>query len=221
MSRGLVLPLTLAQVALRARYLGGQIAANQLDSYVRRPQPKCPDGYYLLKSSNGGKDPTAPDPFDRWTKPDEPVVDIHGNLTGGVIHHDFVNRTADCVGGAAWCGGFDRYQPKRFAHLYDGWINTNSMIEDARGLAKCFVELDRPEPGCFVVCASGSRGHAVGHIGTVITTPPEWDTRVLDCWRHVLIVDVASRSPHPANAVSSAAGWFGTGGGFFRSIMTP
>lgn len=203
MTRGVVLPLTLAQVAARARYLAGWTAT--LDPHVRAPAERIADGYYLLKEHNGGKDPTAPDPWDRWSKPGS----------------TFQNVTADCIGGAAWCGGFDRYQPQRFAHIYSGWINTDSMIMDARGPAKCFVELERPEPGCFVVAASGSRGHAIGHIGTVVAVPPEWYPKLRECWQHVVIVDVAARTPRIANQASNALAWFGTGGGFFRSVMVP
>lgn len=199
MTRGLVLGLTAAQVTARAKYLG------QLEG-------ACPDGYYLLHEHNGGKDPTAGDPFDRWSKPGS----------------DFVNRTADCIGGAAWCGGFDRWQPKRFAHLYDGWINTDSMLMDAFGAGKCFVPLERPEPGCFLVAPTGAKGfEGCGHITTVYAVPPEWDLNVYDCWRHVLTVDVAHRDPMPANRPRDAGIWFAARGhdarhsAFVRSVMTP
>ncbi len=193
MTRGKVLGLTLAKVAERARYLGS---------------PECVDGYYLLKDHNGGKDPTAADPFDRWQK--------EGSA--------FVNRTADCIGGAAWCGGFDRYQPERFAHIYGGWINTDSMLLDALGRQKCFVTIDRPVPGCFVVAPSHSPGHVIGHIGTVVSVPAEWDPEIADCWRRVGVVDVASRGAGVrANRETTAAGWFAARkqGAFVRSIMEP
>ncbi len=199
MTRGLVLAMSPEQVVARARYLGSN---------------SCPDIYYLLHEHNGGKDPTASDPADRWSKPGE----------------TFQNRTADCIGGASWCGGWDRYQPERFEHLYDGYINTDSMILDALGPARCFEPLDRPEPGAYVVAPTGSKGfEACGHIGTIVDVPPEWDHDTLDCWRHVLIVDVALRSPARANKLSTAAYWFGaryTPGAirhaiFARSIMTP
>lgn len=194
MTRGLVLPLTLAQVAARARYLGGLAGAEVLDSYVRHPEPQCPDGFYLLHGHNGGKDPRAADPFDRWSK--------EGSA--------FVNRTADCIGGAAWCGGFDRYQAGRFEHIYSGWINTDSMLLDAFGPAKCFVPLDRPEPGCFVVAPSGAVGFGVGHIGVVVDVPAEWDETVADCWRRVVVVDVASRVKRANLPQKNGAGiWFG------------
>lgn len=219
MTRGIVLGLTGAQIAARARYLGQLADGHVLDGYVNGgPVPvasKCPDGYYLLKEHNGGKDPTASDPFERWSKPGA----------------DFVNRTADCIGGAAWCGGFDRYQPKRFAHLYEGWINTDSMLLDAFGPAKCFVPIDRPEVGCFVVGMTGAKNfEGCGHIATVYAVPPEWDANVFDCWRHVLAVDVAHRDPNPANRPRDAGAWFAgrrrPGNethytAFVRSIMAP
>jgi len=190
-TRGLVLSMALEQVRDRALYLASD---------------RCVTGYYLLHEHNGGKDPTAPDPFDRWSKPGS----------------SFVNITADCIGGAAWCGGFDRYQPKRFAHIYGGWINCDSMLLDARGPAKCFVELDRPEPGCFVVCASGSRGHKVGHIGTVVTVPAEWDKQIGECWAALGVVDVASTGAgNRANTLRTGRGWFDTNAAFVRSTMQP
>lgn len=197
MERGLVLPLTLLQVATRARYLGGLTTGDKLDGYVKQPATTCIDGYYLLHEHNGGKDPTSHDPFDRWTK------------DGGT----FVNRTGDCIGGASWCGGFDRYQPERFAHLYDGWINTDSMIEDATGSRRAFVDLDAPEPGCFMVAPTGAPGvfaHC-GHISTVYSAPPadQWERDNYDCWRHVLAVDVAARSPERANKPTDGTVWFG------------
>jgi hypothetical protein len=195
MSRGQVLGLTLAQVAARARYLGGLAKADTLDAHVRDAAPDCIDGYYLLSEHNGGKDPTAKDPFDRWSK----------------VGHTFVNRTADCIGGASWCGGFDRYQPDRFAHLYDGWINTDSMIEDALGPGLCFELLHAPVPGCFMVAPT----HApppfagCGHIATVYDAPPEsdWNPESHDCWRHVLAVDVAARGEHRANMPTTGVVW--------------
>jgi hypothetical protein len=199
-TRGKVLGLTLDQVAARARYLAS---------------PQCVAGYYRLNGEkdglppyNGGKDPTAPDPFDRWVKP------------GGKN----TNITADCIGGAAWCGGFDRYQPERFAHLYDGWINTDSMLMDAKGKAKCFVLLDRPTIGAFVVCPTKSPGHPkAGHIGTIIGVPAEWDPEIVECWRALRVVDVASRGASRANIETTGAGWYQARvqGGFVRSVMTP
>jgi hypothetical protein len=204
--RGYLVPLTAAQRLARAQYLVAQLTIDKLDPGIRKDGAPsiCPDGYYLLEEHNGGKDPTAPDPFDRWSKPGE----------------TFVNRTADCIGGAAWIGGFDRYQPVRFSHLYSGWINTNSMIQDAAGPAKCFRSLPFPEPGCFVVCASGSPGHTVGHIGTIVSVPANWSASSKDAWKALGVVDVASRSPNKANAMTTGAGWFGTGALFVVSKMS-
>lgn len=201
------MPLTAHQRLVRMLYLAQRVKLSDLDAYVRKDgaPEMCPDGYYLLRDHNGGKDPTAPDPFDRWTK------------EGGTN----INRTADCIGGMAWCGGWDRYQPERFRHLYSGWINTDSMLLDARDEGRCFELLDRPELGCYVVCASGSRGHAVGHIGGVVAVPEEWDADVRDCWRRLSVVDVAARSPSKANAMTTGLGWYDTNAAFVRSRMVP
>lgn len=207
MARGNVVSLTPEQRLQRALYLVGCATLDSLDEHVRKdsaPQA-CPDGYYLLKTHNGGKDPTAPDPFDRWTKP------------GGTN----VNRTADCIGGASWIGGWDRYQPGRFAHIYDGWINTDSMRMDAGGPARCFRRLHDPEPGCYVVCASGSRGHKIGHIGTVLNVPSDWDPTMRASWVDMRVADVASRGARKANALTTALGWFNAEAWFVVSTMEP
>lgn len=208
MTRGVVLPLTQQQRVQRMLYLAGLADVSTLDPHVRSTPAtptRCPDVYYLLKDHNGGKDPTAPDPADRWKK------------SGS----DFENRTADCIGGASWCGGFDRYQPVRFAHIYSGWINTDSMRMDAGGAMKCFIRLAAPEPGCFVVFASGAGGHAVGHIGSVISVPARWNEKLRASWSELEVVDVASRSPRPANQLTTGLGWFGKDSWFVRSIMKP
>jgi hypothetical protein len=207
--RGLVCGLTLPQVAQRARYLAGLATIDTLDWYVRKEDAplECPVGYYLLKDHNGGKDPTAPDPFARWFEDDD-----KGNP------HE--RRTADCMGGAAWCGGFDRYQPRRFAHLYSGWINTDSMLLDAHGRMKCFEGLDQPQVGAFIVCKSGSPGHAIGHIGVVVETPPEWDRRERECWKALGVVDVASTGAGKrANTLRTGVGWYGANASFVKSTM--
>jgi len=221
MTRGRVVPLTTDQIITRALYLAGKATLGQLDEHVRKEPMElrsmgytfapgspgwalCPDLFYLLKDHNGGKDPTAPDPADRWSSP--------GSA--------FVNRTADCVGGASWCSGFDRYQPERFAHLYDGWINTNSSRIDAGGPKRCFERVHRPEPGTMIVCASGSPGHAVGHVGIVVAYHgAEWDPTVLELWDLIDVVDVAARGGR-ANKQTTGRGWSKADGWFLRSTMT-
>lgn len=198
--RGMVVPLTPAQVVTRALYLVGARSGHELDAHVRSPAEVCPTIYYRLPDHNGGDDPTAPDPASRW------VTDGGTNAV-----------TSDCVGGAAWCAGFDRFQPKRFG-FYSGWINTNSMLLDARGPAKCFDDLRRPEPGTLIVCRSGSRGHKVGHVGVVVSVPAEWDARQLGCWQALGVVDIAGRSGR-ANMRTTGRGWWLTDAGFLRSKM--
>ena len=195
MTRGTVLGLTLNQVAARAALLGS---------------PDFVDGYYLLTDHNGGKDPTAPDPFDRWSNPGS----------------SFVNRTADCIGGASWCGGFDRYQATRFAHLYGGWINTDSMLLDATGPKKCFVALDAPVAGCFLVAPTGAPGfERCGHIMTLHTVPDAWSIDDIATWKQLLGCDVAALGAGKrANTTHSAEWWFRArhdGAKFVKSIMTP
>lgn len=198
--RGRVVPLTPAQVVTRALYLAGERFGADLDEHVRSPAERCPVGYYRLPDHNGGTDPTAPDPFSRWSDGGSP------------------RRTSDCIGGAAWCSGFDRYQPQRFAHIYSGWINTDSSLMDARGPARCFRDLGRPEPGALIVCRSGSRGHRVGHVGVVVSVPAEWDPADLGCWQAIGVVDIAGRTGR-ANMRTTGRGWYRTEAGFLVSKM--
>jgi len=203
-TRGTVVPLTPAEVVTRALYLAGEITSATLDRYMRSPPPMCPTIYYRLADHNGGSDPTAPDPASRWqTEAGTWAV------------------TCDCAGGAAWCAGFDRYQPDRFGHLYSGWINTNSMILDCEDQRRCFEPVGRPLPGTMIVCKSGSPGHAVGHVGTVVSYGlAEWDPTVKECWDAIGVVDVAGRQGR-ANKRTTGRGWRGTGALFVRSIMVP
>jgi hypothetical protein len=196
-TRGTVVQLAPSDIVARALYLAGEVTSAELDPHVRNPAKVCATGYYRLKDHNGGKDPTAPDPFTRW----------QGNVT------------SDCMGGAAWCGGFDRYQPARFP-LYDGWINTDSMVMDTAGPKACFRALPRPEPGCFIVCRSGTPGHRVGHIGVVVDVPAEWDRTKRECWEAIGVVDIAARKGR-ANRRTTGRGWFGAGAVFAVSTMRP
>ena len=205
--RGQVLPLMGSDRLNRMRYLGGLLTIDRLDGLVRKAgAPKeCPDIYYLLTKHNGGKDPTASDPASRWKK----------------LFRSFVNVTCDCIGGMAWCGGWDRYQPVRFSHIYGGWINTDSMIMDATGPAKCFKVIHRPEPGCYVVFNSQNSLHGKGHIGGIIEIPEEYEPHNRSWWKKLTVVDVAHRTPHPANAVTTGLTWYNHNSLFIVPIMRP
>lgn len=205
--RGLVVPLTTQQRIQRALYLAKLADTTTLDPWAQRTgAPKrCPDIFYLLSEHNGGKDPTRPDPADRWHK--------DGST--------FENRTCDCIGAAAWIGGWDRYQPTRFAHIYGGWINTDSMRIDAGGKAKCFTKIDVPVAGCYVVAGSGSPGHKIGHIGTVVGGCDGFDRKDRASWAALEVVDVASRTPRPANQLTTGIGWYGCDAWFIVPKMKP
>src|SRR5512139_1465966 len=92
--RGLVVALTTEQIIARASYLARLPGATTetLDKYVRKPASaqQCAKIYYRLPDHNGGKDPCAVDPADRW-------------VTTGQT-----NITCDCSGGDAWIHGHDR-----------------------------------------------------------------------------------------------------------------
>jgi len=176
----------------------------------------APTIYYRLDYPNGGADPEAADPAARWSHPGS----------------TFVNVTADCMAGAAWCAGFDRYQPVRFKHIYDGYINCDSIRLDIAGPGACFERLDAPEPGCMILYGSldydgDGRRDRVGHIGTVTDVPAAWRPDDRACWKALGVVDIAARKGR-ANARTTGDVWFGLdrrgkpkNAWFARSIMRP
>lgn len=217
--RGTVIALTDSQIVTRWLYLAGLRKLADLDDNVRKDDAPevCPSLYYLLHDHNGGKDPTAPDPADRWSN----------------VGSTFVNRTADCVSCIAWGGGWDRYQPQRAAHIpgYDGWLNTDSIRWEARNAGRCFKRLTRPEPGAIIVYASDPEHHShgipVGHCGGITAYhAAEWNPDVSACWEAIEVVNIAAYrdakgNPEQANRLTSGAHWFGKDAWFLRSIMQP
>lgn len=218
MTRGAVVPLTAEQRVKRALYLAGKITIDELDAYVRKDgAPRtCPVIYYRLEYPNGGTDPTAPHPAAIWSKPGS----------------SFKNCTADCFAGAAWVGGFDRVQPARAAHVWDGHLNCDSMLIEAEHHGRCFELLEQPELGCMVVYASedydrdGKRDR-VGHVGTVVSVPAAWNPNDRECWAQLGVVDIAGRSGR-ANRRTNGLTWFGRdrygrpkNSRFVRAIMKP
>jgi len=150
--------------------------------------------HYHLEYPNGGTDPNAYGPADE---------DTHG---------------CDCIGYACWAAGFDRFQPKKF-QMYGGYINTDSMIEEATAKSyrgddrwqhdggKWFTVLDKPEEGCFIVAHTYrkllSPWRTIGHIG-VVCDASEWATKGLAG------ITVAHCSPGNVNRpgnVSHSAVW--------------
>lgn len=215
---------------MRWRYLAGLALLSTLDEHVRKVDAPamCPLLYYLMSEHNGGKDPTAPDPADRWSSEAE-LARVAREVAehGAPLHPAFVNRTADCVAGAAWGQGWDRYQPARFSHIYDGWINTDSMRMDVRGPGRCFRRLDRPEPGATIVYESDPHHHThgvpVGHIGGIVGYKlAEWDEHDPACWEAIDVVDISAQGAgNRANLLHSGAHWFGKDAWFIISTMTP
>jgi hypothetical protein len=142
--------------------------------------------HYHLAYPNGGADPNVGYPQDKQT--------------GG----------CDCIGFAAWCAGFDRYQPKKFP-LYDGYINTDSMIEEAvqsKPGGHWFETLPNPEPGCFIVAASFWKKlplprRVIGHIG-VVTDCSEWATKGL---KGIHVVHCSPSNVHRPGNVNGSAVW--------------
>lgn len=111
--------------------------------------------YSMEAGHNGGADPDAFDPATHWrTK----VLKLQ-------------RVTCDCVGFQCWNLGVDRLQ-RGFAAGWD-WINTDSMIVDARTHAEWFEVISWPESGCLVVYPSIDFDHdgkrdRIGHVGMVV-----------------------------------------------------
>lgn len=128
----------------------------------------APVGVYTLRpGQNGGADPNATSP---WT------ITPDGK---GVIH-----KSCDCIGCALWARGLDRYQPTRFAHLYGGYINTDSLLMDALGVrAVTGVGSDEPARKLFSPASSLRRG-------TWVVFPSRYvnGRRVATTWGHIMTI---------------------------------
>ena len=208
-TRGLIVYLTPEQRVTRMKFMARLTTMSTLDEFVPKSEninERCPSVFYRLKDNNGGKNPQAPNHGTVWYQ-----IGTNGKKQRRL--------TSDCVGGMAWCCGFDRYQPDRFSHIYGGWINTDSMLIDARGPAKCFQLLDRPEPGCLIVFGSGTGKHKVGHAGGIIEVPAEWDPSVKTCWDALVIADQASRGSRPGNDISKMD-WMPLKPSFLRPVIS-
>jgi len=111
---------------------------------------------YRLADHQGGRDPHAPDCASHWKSAVKRIP----------------LATADCAALACWSIGMDRYQPDRFS-TFGGWLNTDSMLIDARTSKELFEIADKPTPGDLIVYPSidydrdGDR-ERVGHVGIVV-----------------------------------------------------
>lgn len=130
--------------------------------------------YMDASGRNGGSRPGADDCGTRWERSGKTVA------------------TSDCVGYYCWLRGIDRYQPDRFAHIYAGWMNTDSIIQDATGPAKCWRVAPRPYPTCAVVYPStflaGVRLR-MGHIAAVLSVPAEYAPQEPDWWARLRVAE--------------------------------
>ncbi len=126
-----------------------------------------------MKWPNGGSDPLAPRPCVKVLPTDEYYV-------------------CDCVGAVAWFSGFPRRPLSSIVGLpifpdtpsiRGGWINTDSMYEEAERDHTWFQVLPQPELGCIVVYHSRSdrfpKNPKVGHTGIVSFVPEDLDPKTL------------------------------------------
>lgn len=135
---------------------------------------------YRLKYPNGGVDPRSLHPAADYNSPE---------LKRTI-------KTLDCSGWVAWVCGYSRLQngKGKFPAFPDtpgisgGYINTNSMIEEALGFnrrqglepyvgGRWFSVLTHPVPGCIVVFHGRNdrypKNPSVGHAGIVSAVPAE------------------------------------------------
>lgn len=171
----------------------------------RSPAARHP---YIL---GGGRfDPRSPDD-EPWTLPESArpaVIQRYGRARAG----------CDCRGFVCWC-----YQLPAKRDGFNargsvvGWINTDSMIEDARGAQPDLFRVARaPAPGVLVVypsirrrelpgaSADGSKRARVGHVGLVERyRGAEWDPTRPECWA---LLDVIQSGSTGSPAVRTITG---------------
>jgi hypothetical protein len=129
---------------------------------------------------------------------------------------------SDCIGLTCWALGHDRYQPGSF-DFYSGWINTDSMMMDARRDCTWYAPTAMPVPGDVVVfpsiIADGVR-QRIGHIGLIVEVPDDlppdvWSEPAASrrAWlQRIKVIDCASSAArrnrgHAVAETTAAASW--------------
>lgn len=126
----------------------GQIKELTSQDAINRARAIASLARSVYKLGAGGKYPNAPVPFSM-------LDEIYG---------------CDCIGFVCWCLGLDRFQEKLFP-AYEGWINTDSVLIDARTYRSLFKLTDQPQPGDIVVYpglhdVKGNRTR-IGHVAFI------------------------------------------------------
>lgn len=134
----------------------------------------------------------------------------------------------DCSGLVAHAIGFDRYQPNFIP--WGGWVNTDSLIEDALGLRQLVEQVMYPEVGallCFPGVDYDSDGDRdrIGHVAIVssIARVAEWDPNAPQ-YHLVDIIDCAgsnSKLPGAVGDVAEHDARYFNGKATFRSRTSP
>jgi hypothetical protein len=186
------------------------LVANRARAVERARRIATKPSVYVLGA--GGRDPKADVPF---TKRDG-------------------KYGSDCVGFTCWCLGHDRYQPATFT-AYTGWINTDSLMMDARGSQQWYAAIKRPGPGDVVVFPSIVKdGHRkrMGHIALVVSVPHDMpadvyalsDTERRSWLLRVGVIDCAAalmRKPYAVHETTAAASWDKPDAMFARCVRAP
>jgi hypothetical protein len=197
---------------LTVEFRADPLADNRLRAVARARVIAARPSLYILGA--GGRNPKNDTPFT-----------LKDNRLG-----------SDCVGFTAWCLGHDRYQPKSFP-FYDGWINTDSLMMDAKAKRTWYARIGKPEPGDVVVFPSivqdGVRKR-IGHIGLVTFVPRDIpddvyslsDTERRRWLKQVGVIDCAGSQGRRLNGravaeTSAAASWDKPDAMFARCTRAP
>ena len=81
----------------------------------------------------------------------------------------------DCSGFVCWALGISRRTDHPWYRRFNGgWINTDSIVADAKADVGFFARLTRPQVGSLVVFDAGKK---IGHVGIVAAVKPTAATR--------------------------------------------
>lgn len=156
--QGMHMTTTVDKVLSRARSAVGQstlywIGAGGLDAGAPRPTTRLPIAQTWATLTADEKRELEPVAIARG-------IDVHDP--------DLKLDACDCSGFVCWALGFVRNTDAPPFGAHGGWINTDSIWEDAMGDSVAFQRLGQARPGALVVYPKKGSGENYGHIGIVI-----------------------------------------------------
>lgn len=123
---------------------------------------------------------------------------MEGMTRAGLKLADLPHLACDCSGFVCWALGV----PRDGSVLPGGWINTDAIVADAKGLQRLFVPVAHAVPGALLVHPRpGGGSTAPGHVGIVVACDDVGRaTRVLHCAPENYLRVPADGSPRSAIA---------------------